>query len=103
IAQADNARQAHCGAVAHWHAPAARIDAEASAALGDADIAEQRYAQTAGAGGTGNSADHRLAERRAQRAMLAAGPGEVVGAVGQRLEIGAGAKRTTGAGQHRAA
>ena len=47
-----------------------------------------------------DGADQRLAERRPQRALGAAGPREIVRAGAQLLEVGAGAERAAGAGQH---
>ena len=79
-ALAHDARQADRGAVAHRHAPAAREDAEARRLVDDADVAVKRHAEAAGAGMALDGGDHRLRQRRAQRALVAARPGEVVGA-----------------------
>ena len=104
VAVADQPRQPNRAAVDQWHAPSPAVHPERGVACGDTQVAHDRQLQTAGDAVALDGGDHRLAEhhpRRSHRAVVGhVGLDPVAALGGDRLEVGAGAERAGGTGEH---
>ncbi len=99
-----DARQADRSEVDERHAETAIVEAEISRARRDPHIAPERELHAARDRRPFDGGDRRLAERkprRAHRPEVALGLDRARLAIGQSFQIGPGAKRAPGAGQHR--
>ena len=104
MAVADQPWQPDRSAVDQRHAPPPAVDAEDRVGRGHPQVAPERELETAGDGEAFDGGDDRLRQqhpRRPHRTIDRHVGVDVVPAAGaDRLEIGAGAERATGPGQH---
>ena len=99
----DEARQTDGAAVDERHAPAPAVHAERGRLGGDAQVAPHRQFDAAGDGEAFDRGDDRLVQqqpRRAHRPFAVAQRPSAARALGDRLEVGAGAEVAVGAGEH---
>ena len=94
--------QPHRAAVHQRHAPAAAEHAEHGVLGRDAQVAPQRQLEPAGDGVAFDRRDRRLRQQHARDAQrtVAVSATRLPRPLGDRLQVGAGAERAVGAGQH---